>query len=1073
MSQKYNFIAGKNSIMTSWDGNANPANEGGAYQAQSALPLDPVRRDYGALWFSHEEEPRPRLRFGRDSVDVTSTSLIQGVATSTILVAGLSGFVPSPSTPALVGWDTPPNPFGKINQRIAIYGNTEKFTSLEQWREYVIANYYGRNTGLSVGDPSQNEFKHFYDYTFNYNSPYTPLETLRLNLDGVADPASTRFDYNFYAAKYEHVIGQDLSAGGAGASTLYPHLYTIYFEADRNMGLTDIEDVPLGAPRIREGDYNQEYTYHDFVTLDRELKDVFVNTLRKDFTRVPGPDLGTAEKAGEGDRARYYNSWADTYANILAGSLSVHHRMDMAVLRDRYQNIFLTRRSAREYQTFNRYKELFPMYTEVRFPFEAVPGPIATGFHAEHAEAFESFSGRGLHLNVIQNIWFDMALSPGQYTGLFLSAEEHQAFDTIEYAEGGQDAFDLTQYCLDSFYDTSVVGPAGRGDEYLLFREYPEAGQEIDPDTGLIRDSDAPAYSMPDEDFVSHDDPPGLTAVAGQLLGQIKATARDNLRSYTQVLNGEKSATIPVFYRINKYRYMNGARGDLIQTYIIPEGDELFDFLPSSGGIFTPEEPKGPNSNPQPEPPPEVRSRGYKGVFELIDTQMRYDENYEYEILLNTLVVGTKTKFRHLYVPVWTGTSDFTTGEPINELYSYSPGGAHPEEVDEFEGYSLGSDPLVVSDPSYVGPPRPDPRLQDPALNETRAYARFSGDTDPDNPYYAMMDVVTQPSIQIVETPYAVARPSWSDQDASFGIGTILDNPSVAPFVDITPYRAINDKLLIKLNAGIGSRRMVPTALNTNDEDYLNRLRAMNVDPEDMSIIFENDDPATTFEVYRLDRKPTSYDDFRDHKIATVDTDGPITNFRKLSAAAFRDTVVPNTKYYYVFRSLDFHGHSSRPTAVYEVELRDNDGAVYPVIRMAPFPTMSDYRTNQKKLTRFLQISPQLLQTAFNEGETGTWNVDGTPNSATTAPFSGDVSLGFEDERIWGRTFKIRVTSRKTGKKIDLNVRMKKEYNSERPLVLTYDPPTAATPMGDIDSTATPTFGPTGGADDDTDVSPY
>ena len=34
-----------------------------------------------------------------------------------------------------------------------------------------------------------------------------------------------------------------------------------------------------------------------------------------------------------------------------------------------------------------------------------------------------------------------------------------------------------------------------------------------------------------------------------------------------------------------------------------------------------------------------------------------------------------------------------------------------------------------------------------------------------------------------------------------------------------------------------------------------------------------------------------------------------------------------------------------------------------------------------------------------------------------------EVDVGYADQKIWGKTFKIRLTSKKSGKKLDLNVK--------------------------------------------------
>jgi hypothetical protein len=107
----------------------------------------------------------------------------------------------------------------------------------------------------------------------------------------------------------------------------------------------------------------------------------------------------------------------------------------------------------------------------------------------------------------------------------------------------------------------------------------------------------------------------------------------------------------------------------------------------------------------------------------------------------------------------------------------------------------------------------------------------------------------------------------------------------------------------------------------------------------------------------------------------------------------------------------------------------EDSGAIYPRVRVVD--PLQDQRkaTPQKNLKRFLQIKPQLSQRLFNVSETF---APLSQNENASAPVTDNIVLGYEAEKIWDRKFKIRLTSKKSGKKIDLNVTFKKEYSDQR-----------------------------------------
>ena len=118
----------------------------------------------------------------------------------------------------------------------------------------------------------------------------------------------------------------------------------------------------------------------------------------------------------------------------------------------------------------------------------------------------------------------------------------------------------------------------------------------------------------------------------------------------------------------------------------------------------------------------------------------------------------------------------------------------------------------------------------------------------------------------------------------------------------------------------------------------------------------------------------------------------------------FEEKILPNKKYYYTFRAKDPHDHVSNPTDVYEVELIDEKGAVKPIIRIISMDP-PEIKNSVKECQKYIYIKPSLKQLYFS----GDSEVDGV--------FS-DVSKK--------KRYKMRLTSKGSGKKIDINFSLRK-----------------------------------------------
>jgi len=262
----------------------------------------------------------------------------------------------------------------------------------------------------------------------------------------------------------------------------------------------------------------------------------------------------------------------------------------------------------------------------------------------------------------------------------------------------------------------------------------------------------------------------------------------------------------------------------------------------------------------------------------------------------------------------------------------------------------------------------------------------------------------TVPEVRLLEVPLSVVKNL-----------SVMDAPPMMPESSIVSYKNIGNKILINMNGSTGDRDMVPVIINPSDQEQYMLLSNSQKRTDD-KIRFKSDDASTSFEVFRTTKLPSSYADFAGKKIRDVLTKGQATS------AAIEDDISPNVKYYYTLRSIDVHGNASNPSPVYEIEMKSKSGPPYMVTRIIDF---QEQQTKNKKpfktMRRYVQIIPTTPQGLLDVETSGLQN-------ATTANGVESISLGVSDEKLWGKEFRFRFTSKKTGRKIDLDVNFKTEH---------------------------------------------
>ena len=427
-------------------------------------------------------------------------------------------------------------------------------------------------------------------------------------------------------------------------------------------------------------------------------------------------------------------------------------------------------------------------------------------------------------------------------------------------------------------------------------------------------------------------------------------------------------------------------------------------------------------------------------AIKYVDTQVKYGTDYTYKIFSYVAVQGYKYRLSDLAV-----TRQIAVDDEIYCLEFYDPstgqsaknlrGGGALDFLQETIDPNLSLEERAqirmqiieleraTSDSSseFYIPPRPsgvEPDEREQAiidqLNSLREQLgdlitnQFSTDSQVKSaiPYLADLNINIEPSLKIVEVPI---------QEKTF---KILDNPPNDLIATPHHIKDQSNRLAFFLSYDTFSPNTVPypVALTPQDDQNKADYLAANDLAEDDFTQSESVSMAETFEVYRLSRMPTSYQDFENNLRKSIDLRILKQGRIKLDAM-FMERVRPNQKYYYTFRAINENGIAGEFTPIFEAELINDGGYVYGNFNQL---TAEDLVTDN--------ISEPLM--SFKKLFNVVPNIQHLLMQPNDADFSdsafnqvGEFGLGTAEDKIWGKTFKLRLTSKKTGKKIDLNIK--------------------------------------------------
>lgn len=476
---------------------------------------------------------------------------------------------------------------------------------------------------------------------------------------------------------------------------------------------------------------------------------------------------------------------------------------------------------------------------------------------------------------------------------------------------------------------------------------------------------------------------------------EIEKLVQRHMRPMEEVIGLKPAYSETVFYRIEKRDLV----GNLVQNYIIPNISALVhNVAPPSVGSTPPK-------------------KNQRKKITLFDTQVKYGKRYIYTIYAVSLVIGNNYWFDLKEEVVQTKASSLgpvTTSTPIikGDVVQTST------VIDPLAGYPR--DTLPVETQEDIAKQLDD--AAPGATSPTSVYSRIEK-IDIKN-----IVAYNEPSLKLIDSPVYTFE------------GVMVDDPPPPPDVNILNYTDVNDKISIFLNHQHGTIRQVPETITPEDGGNLAMIETsqnlihkwLRYDSNhpfrisETEILFRSEDNELIkhFEVFRMNKKPRDYFDFDGKLYKVLDLDC-ITNTK-----GFVDNIESNRKYYYTFRSVDVHGNKSNPTTVFEVELVDDGGLVYMLLKPIILTRKAETQPSINA-RRYIYITPSLLQKQIG---TKQFMFDSkvlkTVAHVKTAKLGPDSKSGVEG--VWKKQIKVRITSTKTNRKFDINLSFEqvfKRYN--------------------------------------------
>tara|TARA_Y100000592_G_scaffold45373_1_gene71997 strand:+ start:53122 stop:56367 length:3246 start_codon:yes stop_codon:yes gene_type:complete len=414
------------------------------------------------------------------------------------------------------------------------------------------------------------------------------------------------------------------------------------------------------------------------------------------------------------------------------------------------------------------------------------------------------------------------------------------------------------------------------------------------------------------------------------------------------------------------------------------------------------------------------------------DTQVKFGKQYCYKVFAYTCVLTSKYKYDNLRLTKQIARYDrfgederaTLRGDRENAL------GIETYCVQFYNPYSEElADQTFSSTLGEYGGDTDSITYQQTVLSEENLFATL-GQEIIRYPQAADIYFNFQPCLEILEIPMI---------EKTIGV---FDNPSYALSPQPFHFMDTTNRLAFSLRGEPFKPYFYPPIINQEDKvlqkKYMQSRSLYNSD----FVSEYSRSPARYIEMYRISKTPESFADFANNMVSRIDLRIPDSKYNVKDYVA-TDRVLANKKYYYVFRTVNEAGMPSWPSPIIESTLVDDGGYIYSIFDTYDTSNFLNdpFKEPSVQIKKMLQLEPNIKQMQFD--------ITGVDFKQPAQTQLDNIQLGTTDgERLWDKKFKIRLTSKKTGKKIDINVtyEINKSVSTEEHIEISYLDPDSDLP---------------------------